>query len=471
MQKRLPVILGSQAYESEHRPAASERLVNMHAEIGTKSGKAPFTLHRNEGIEPYAVLGAGPVRGLACVGPVTYAVSGDQLYSVDPGGSATSYGLIPGEGPVQIVANTSQVGALNTDGDGFILADDGTLRQITDPDFPGAAWWQFFDDYFVFGFKDGTGWGLSDIGDGSSFDALDIASAESSPDDLIAGLRDGDSMLLFGTESIEDWADVGLPDFPFDRRGDGVYKVGCAAPRSLAVIDNATFFLAVEKGGRSIRRITGGLPIRVSTPAIDAWLDRQATVDDAYGLAFSVAGHSYYVLTLPTAGRTYAFDAANQRWTQRSSFGNDGLWRPSAIAALDGGGVLIGDSRSGRIGRISAAVHTEFGDAIPWETVSAPVQFERRMLSYDRIELEINAGQGLASGQGEDPQIWLAWSDDDGRTWSNQIARSTGRMGKYLTKVVWTNLGSATTRIFRFRGADPVLTGLITCWADVRVGI
>ena len=58
--------------------------------------------------------------------------------------------------------------------------------------------------------------------------------------------------------------------------------------------------------------------------------------------------------------------------------------------------------------------------------------------------------------QGRDPQLLLDWSDDNGKTWSNQRSGSFGKAGEYRTRVKFYRLGQARDRIFRVSISDPV---------------
>jgi len=465
--RRLPVPFGSQVYLSRHAAVAARGCVNMHAQATPADSKAPLALLRNEGIADFCDTAAGAVRGLHDMNGQVFVVAGQRLYSIAASGVATDRGAIPGAGRVSMDDNGLQLVVVNAAGEGFVW-DGGTLAQISDPDFAPTGWVTFFDQYMIFGRLDGSGFALSALADATDFDALDVATPESSPDDLIAGLKDGRELLLFGTKSVEPWYNSGAADFPFERSPSGVIDVGCAARYSPARGDNGTYWLAREDGGLSVRRLLGGNPVRISTPDMDDLLDGFGSVSDAYGLAFTFAGHAYYVLTLPTAGWTFAYDAATQLWTQRRSK-NRTTWRPSCVVGGHGR-LLVGDSLTGKVGVMSRDAHTEWGDEILWETVCPPVQFERRMLTFNRLEVEIDAGQGLATGQGSDPVMYLSWSDDDGRTWSNEYERSMGVMGRFKQRCVWTNLGSARTRLFRLRGSEPIKTGLVAAFADVTVG-
>jgi len=77
-------------------------------------------------------------------------------------------------------------------------------------------------------------------------------------------------------------------------------------------------------------------------------------------------------------------------------------------------------------------------------------------LTHGRLQIDMETGVGLTSGQGSDPKVYLDWSDDGGRTWSNQRAASIGRKGKYRARAVWNRLGRSHDRVYRITWSDPV---------------
>lgn len=463
MPKRLKVPLGISSWQSRHAPASAVRCVNMHSEIQPPGSKAQAPLFRNEGIATVYTFPA-TIRGVKrAMRDLLYVVAGLKLYRVDATGAVTEIGSIPGFGRVSMAQNGWQLVILNPVGDGFVY--DGTrLHEIDDSDFYPAAWAEYFDQYVVFGRLDGSGFALSGLADATSFSGLDVATPEAQPDSVIAGIRDHRDLILFGTDSTELWYNSGASDFPFERAPGGVIEVGCAARYSPAVIDNTTYWLAHEKGGRSVRRLVGGNPQRVSTPAIDDALDAMADVSAAYGMAWSFAGHAYYALTV--GGRTFSYDASTQLWTERRSYGADS-WRVTHIEECYGR--LYAALDNNVLGTFSASAHDEAGLPLVWDTISQPVTSDGRVLTYNAFEVEIDAGQGLATGQGSSPVLSLSWSDDDGRTWSNQYARSMGRAGQYRNRCRWTNLGCSRGRMFRLTGSEPVKTALIRAFVDVEM--
>ena len=59
------------------------------------------------------------------------------------------------------------------------------------------------------------------------------------------------------------------------------------------------------------------------------------------------------------------------------------------------------------------------------------------------------------TGNPANPVVWLRWSDDRGRTWSNPVAQSLGALGQYLTQPKWNRTGMARDRVFEIFGTIP----------------
>ena len=54
-----------------------------------------------------------------------------------------------------------------------------------------------------------------------------------------------------------------------------------------------------------------------------------------------------------------------------------------------------------------------------------------------------------------DAQIMLSISKDNGKTWSEWVPRSMGRVGEYRQRVQWNRLGSSDKLVLRFALSDP----------------
>lgn len=69
-----------------------------------------------------------------------------------------------------------------------------------------------------------------------------------------------------------------------------------------------------------------------------------------------------------------------------------------------------------------------------------------------------------------DPQVMLRYSDDGGKTWSNEKWASAGKTGEYNTRVHWHRLGMGRRRVFELAVSDPIQWNLTDCFIDVEPG-
>jgi hypothetical protein len=64
------------------------------------------------------------------------------------------------------------------------------------------------------------------------------------------------------------------------------------------------------------------------------------------------------------------------------------------------------------------------------------------------------------------PMVYLSWSDDRGRSFSNPVGASLGSVGEYLTSVQWRRLGMGRDRVFVLEWSAPVATALQGGWIE-----
>lgn len=466
------VAFGRHSYQARALPVSAQRLVNMYAEANPQDTAAPVTLYGAPGIAERSSGLAGNVRGMVTMGGVLYAVAGNTLYSVASDGTETSRGTVnSGARLVGMAVNQSEPQELVIcDGtNGWTYDTTNGLRTINDADFLSAECVTYQDGYFIFARKDTDQFFISNLNDGRTYTGTDIASAEGAPDLLLNIKSVARNLWLLGETSTEVWFNSGDTSFPFERQA--FFPIGCLAKFSAAEIGGSLLWLACEGGGsgRMIVSTQGGAPQRVSTHAVEEALRDYSTVDDAEAFGYSEGGHFFYVLTFPTEGATWVYDLATGLWHERSSTGL-GRWRARCYAHAYGRH-FVGDVSSSVIGELDLDTFAEYGDEITFEVTSPPQYADRKRVFFSRLELFFEAGVGLSTGQGSDPQVWLDWSEDGGRTWSAvEPARSLGGIGEYQTRVVWHRLGSGRARVFRVRGSDPVKRSLVSAHLEAQAG-
>ena len=456
-------ILGS-SYVTRSVNAADARMVNLYPEIVPEAGKEPAFLMRAPGLRKLANIGTGPVRGLWQLGGYLYVVSGLKLYKVDSNYTATALGTVADNGPVCMADNGTQI-FIAANPEGYIYnTSTNVFAKITDPDFPGAGTVGYLDGYFVFNEPGSQKFWVTSLLDGTSVDPLDFASAEGAPDGLVGLIVDHREVWLLGTNSVEVWYDAGLLDFPLQRVQGAFNEIGCAAPYSIAKMDNGIFWLGKDARGQGIvYRANGYTGQRISTHAVEWQIQQYGTMEDAIAYTYQQDGHSFYVLIFPSANTTWVYDASTQAWHERAGWYN-GAWtrHRSNCQVVFNNEVIVGDYEDSRIYAFDMDVYADDDQAQRWyRTWRAlpPGQNNLKRTAQHSLQLDCETGVGIVTGQGSDPEVMLRWSDDGGHTWSYEHWKKMGKIGQYGYRTIWRRLGMTEKirdRVYELSGTDPV---------------
>jgi hypothetical protein len=459
MRKSLPV----SSYRALSTAASASRLLNCYAEALPADTQLPLALVRCPGIDAWTTVGTGPIYAMLAADDLLYVVSGSKLYSVTANKTVTELGSIGLVSSIDMERNADAVVVVNTPN--AYTWDGTTFAQISDTDFTsrGATDVEFLDNYLLFVEPNSGRFFGSDLGDAESFDALNFATAESSPDDLIGMKVDHGQVILAGKTSMEIWENTGAPGFPFERSINGRMEIGCLNGRTLAKQDNSVFWLANDY---TVRRLEGITPQRVSQHGVESAF-RNMTISTATAYAYSQEGHLFYVLSFFEG--TFVYDATTQEWHERQSYAYD-YWRAQSHAQIFGL-EIVGDITSNKLGFLTRDVYSEWGDTQRMEWTYQPIYADGRRAFHKRLEIMADMGVGLTLGQGSDPRMMLDYSDDGGVTFTSMPNRSLGAIGRYTDRIVWQALGSSRVgRVYRGAVSDPVKMVVRDTQAEVEGG-
>lgn len=461
-------ILGS-SYVARSINAADNRMVNLFPEIVPEGGKEPAFLQRSPGLRLLQTVGSGPIRGLWVLQSdptIAFVVSGTTLYRLDTDWTATSLGSVSGVGPVSMSDNGTQV-FIACNGPSYIYNNaTNVLAQITDPDFPGAVTVSYLDGYFVFNEPDSQKIWVTQLLDGTNIDALDFASAEGAPDRIVSLIVDHREVWVLGSNSVEVWYDAGLTDFPLARIQGAFNELGCIAPYSVAKMDNRIFWLGADARGQGIVYVANGYTgQRISTHAVEWHIQQYSDMSDAVGYTYQQDGHSFYVLSFPSANTTWVYDVSTQSWHERAGWNDGQFTRHRSNCQMSfNNEIVVGDYENGKIYALDLDVYEDDGGIQKWlrSWRALPTgQNNLKRTSQHSLQLDCETGVGLVTGQGSDPQVMLRWSDDGGHTWSSEHWVPIGKIGEYKKRAIWRRLGMTTKlrdRVYEISGTDPVKT-------------
>ena len=389
-----PILGGS--YVARSTNASDSRLVNLYSEATAESGKETGFLSRCPGLRLLGTVGSGPIRGMWTFGNYFYVVSGLELYRVSAGYGNSLLGAVTGTGPVSMSDNGTQL-FVACNGPGFIYdSGTGVFGAISDPDFAGAVSVGFIDGYFVFTQPNSQVFWVTTLY-GSGIDPLDFASAEGSPDGLVSMIVDHREVWLFGTNSVEVWYDAGNTDFPLARIQGAFNEIGCAATYSVAKLDNGVFWLGSDARGNGIvYRSRGYTGLRVSTNAVEFAIQNYAVISDAVAYTYQQEGHSFYVLTFPSANATWVYDVSTDLWHERAGWGPDGFMRHRSNCQVNfNNEVIVGDYENSNIYALDLNEYTDNGVIQKWLRswrAIPPGQNNLKRTAQHSLQLDMEAG-------------------------------------------------------------------------------
>lgn len=475
---RLPNFIGG-SYPSQSPTAALERTINLYPEvIETPGGKNRGVLYPTPGYASFATAsGATPVRALWSQNDRCFAVIGSTLYELSSAGVLTSRGTvaITSTEPAYITSNGDGGGQLFvTSGDKGYSYDLGT-NTLTEERASASTMCAMLDGFIIVLDSATSTMFLSDLNDATTFDPLQLEQRTQAPDRWVSLAVAGSDVWLLGEETSEAWYNAGAAPFPFQPHANGLVPYGCAAPHSARVAGDSVLWLSKTKHGQGQVVMSSGLSVRVvSTHALSWQFSQYADITDAVAEVYEDQGHTFYVLTFPSADATWVYDLSTGMWHERGTW-EDGATAFAASRTLYHcfafGRHLVGDRLSGTIYEASVTTHTDVDGLQIRRVRTCPVlSSEHARLFYASFDLDLEVGLGLLSGQGSDPEVILEFSDDNGKTWTFAPNKSAGGLGAYSTQVRWHRLGSSRNRVFRVSMTDPIPWRIVDAYVKLRPG-
>lgn len=487
----VPVPLGDQTEENASIDINNQRTVNLIPIRSTNQGRGTTNLEKQmkfsfwstPGLLEKVDLSGSKVREIMRVNDTTaYAVMDNKVYklTVDQELETVSSSLVGTigtfEGRIAFDKNPTQLMfsdyddpvTINRAGYIITLATD-TLTTISDADYPGGKTIRYIDSYFVTNPIDAGTLYSCDENDGTSWNALNFATAEAFSDNTVAIARNNGQLWVFGTDSTEIMNNDGGSGFPFVPVEGATIEQGCGAAYSIQNINNSLIWL--DDRGFIVQNVGYDAKI-ISNETINKEIPTYRVKSDAFSYQYLDRGHLFYAITFPTAQKTWVYDLNTGLWHEQAYWTENATFTRSKIncVARMGKLTLAGDFESGKIYAIKSNVYLDGTQEIHRIKTTPFLYRGFDNIEISRLELKVQAGHANSTGVGSDPKIMLRISKDGGHTWGNEIVRSIGKIGEYNKRVKFPRLGTAREWLFEFRFSDPCAFSLIEAVADVSGG-
>jgi len=448
----------------------AEDCINLYPElVESGQGKSRYALIGVPGLSTWKTCGSGPIRAMVSYqtgsGEYTDLVSGDTVYRIAPNGTATA-----ATGTVSNTAGSSCYMAANRTqvlivADGYAYIFDGSaVTQIADSDlssfqgkFHGCG---SLDGYFIMLAKD-TGvsnderFFFSALNDGTAWDPLDFGRLENDINRLVGMIIDHREFWIFGSQITQGFYNSGDVDTPIVPVSGGTIQRGTAAEQSIVKLADNLFWLdSTSDGAGVVVRAQGYEATRISHHALEASIAGQ-TISDAIAYGYQENGHSFYVLTFPTADVTWAYDVQTGMWHKRLSWDGAAYHRHiGRCHAVRGTGHIIGSRTDGKIYTQSSTLYDFDGSTMRKVRRTPHVSKENRRLKHSLLELDMQTGASA--------NITLRYSDNKGTSWSTDRAISLNQK-----RIRWPKLGSSLDRIYEVEVSSAVAVRIAAAYLEV----
>ena len=464
----IDIPLVGQSYHLQDWAVDCQRTLNLYPQV-VESGNAPqvSALLPTEGLVKRHEFD-GAIRGIYALPDRVLVVAGKTLYVIQHN-KARKIGAIDGSDLVTFADDSIQALIVGDSTHSYQISSDSLTRLNADDGtgFFGATSVTFLDSRFV--------WSVPNSGKiqwsnllSTSTTALNYGTAEAKSDNIARVIASNGQLWLIGVKTTEIWNSTGSQDLPYQRESGAYIPVGCSAKNSICTFGTSLVWLSQTDHGDAQIVITQGYQVgRISNHAIESSISSYVRIDDAYAWSYQREGHSFYVISFPTAKATWVYDASTQMWHERSYYNTETALHEHHRAnshCFFEGEHLVGDRANGLVYRLCPKCQTDNGSLIMRERVTPCLNPQGQRLVFDEVEIMAQVGQD----DNANPLLMLDWSDDKGRTWSNDRQETLGGIGEFRKRVIFRRLGQSFNRVFRLRMTDTARLVLVGAKAKVR---
>lgn len=464
---KIPLITG--AYATRSLIAAAQRCVNLYPEKNPEDSPYPFTYYPTPGLLKRGESSASVWRCLftASTGNL-YGVVGPSVVQVQEDGTLTELGTILSSlTPCSMADNGNDLFLVDGTPAGYTINLHTNVFTVVDNEaFYGSDRVDVVDGYFLFN-RPGTQQFYISLLNSTDFDPLDFASKSGSPDKLVGVVATRRNVFLFGETTTEIWTNTGGAAFTFSRVSGAFLQFGCVAKHSFGNADGSIYWLGKSPQGECmVLRTMNYDRERVSNFALETEIQKYERLDDAIGWMELFNGHFWYVLTFPTADKTWVYDTTTGEWFERASLLPNGEFtrHRANCSAFAGGKHVIGDFENGNIYEMREDQYTDNGAVIRRVRAFPHLSDQGNRIVYRQFRAAMQAG---AAGIDQEAEIRLRWSDTKGYSWQGGVSATLGARGDYVHDVRFLRLGMARDRVFELSWTAAFPTALNGAYIEV----
>lgn len=462
----VPFNICGATYESSSRPLSTQSTMGFF-QLYNENGKDPYTMHSFYGRELLTDAVQGDERGYNRMNEVLYRVCGTKLYEVSSAGVHTEKGSVSGSGRC----------ILTNDGDNLVIVSDAvyiytkstnTFVINTNVNLTNVLSATFLNSKIIYTTSE-----LSFVAaaeDPFDVEGVESVGADSSPDKMVRDYAFNQTLYRFGIRTCEPWYDAGTGTPPIFRYEGQQFSIGLKAIHSLAQTDNALYWLGDDN---IIYRVSGSTREPVSDDGLANAIENMEDSTDAIGNTFTFQGQNFYMITFVSGNRTFVINeklGVNGIFELSTGINEQYYSGTSIIDAYGKNYVLSRDS----VSILNKNKYTQLDDLMVRRRITKAITSDvlgvkGKNMKMSRLEIIMEQGEGLITGQGEVPKMMIETSIDGGRSYAHSAWIDLGRLGENTLRVELFNILFGQSFVFRLTITDPVPVSIYSAAIDLKL--
>lgn len=433
----------------DFRTSMPKNLVPVPKQNGVSAGY----LRPADGINAF-LTGPGVDRGGIVWNGLLYRVMGTTLTRVRADGTHDVLGDVGYGGPVSFDYSFDRLAICS--GGRLYYWSPTEFLQVTDRDLGKSVDAIWVDGYFMS--TDGEYIAVTELTDPRSVNPLKYGSAEADSDPVLGLLKFQGRPNALGRYTIEQFENVGGPNFPFQRVEGALIRRGVIGTHAAAeFLDQIAFVGSGHNEPVSVWLGANGQTQRIATREIDTLLQTYSEAQLAGVIVEARIEKSHQFLYIHLPDRTVVFDAAASQametpvwFVLSSSITGFSQYRARFMVwAYDRW--ICGDPQGNALGVLTDDTGAHYGVKVGWE-FSTPILYnEGRGAIFHQLELAALTGRVAV---GVDPVVHTSYTLD-GETWSMDAPCRAGKQGQRNARLTWLRQGRMQNwRAQRFSGTS-----------------
>jgi len=336
----------------------------------------------------------------------TLATSGSAFYPITGLTPATNYVITFGFVPtatsqsVDINIQASDYSYLYTarySQAGTYTINITTPTAITSVNFIATVVSASIDDSIILSFLNYA----SSVSEGTGFNALNFAQAESNPDGNTGLITSNNTVYVFGENTIQPFQTVANTGFVLQPIQGSIIQKGCISKNTVTTFQGVITFLGgdtVESVG--LYMLSGSEYQKITTDSIEYYINSLTREQIALATCWSYISNGGAFLVLDVGDASFVYDAVNSKkaganiWHERQSGEidwNDFKLFDSIYSTPAYGKVLVGSRTGSKVGYIDYNTFTEYGEKIAKGFTTQP--FDADAIRLNEVKAFVNSGE------------------------------------------------------------------------------